>query len=566
MGSFIFNIHSIPKDNSVYMPKDNSVYNLLDTLKKGCYNVRKHLQEEEFMNMEQIAQLRALVSEETPDVQAFAKLSRRVRTETEGLPETERKARFLETLASELPTPVFAGERLLGSMRFWSNVHLQPSAFFNMGHIVVDYGSVLEIGLQKLAEKLDARNTEDSLFSARAVRALSKLILRYAKAANETAQEAAAICRRIASHAPETFHEALQLLWFIHLFLHAEGMSAAISFGRFDMYMYPYYRKDMEAGKLNREAAMDLLACLWLKTCEGDESQNLTLGGEGENELSCLCLEVSRWIQTKQPSLSARIGKHTSGEFMAEVIRLIKSGLGMPAIFNDPVVESALTQLGIPAEEAHDYAIVGCYEANPPQALGLTVAGAMQLHRGLLDWLPVAKHDDFDTFLQDYKDYFVRRYLETELPGFVKVWETVQARMVSPFESACISACVNSGLAAEHKGAKYTMFGINILGLGTLTDSLYAVKKLVFEGGMDYDTFVGQVLQNFPDLSLSEKCKSLPGKYGTDNPETNALAQTLSAHIARTVMQNRFDADIICYPRPFPIYRRYLFRRLPGHA
>jgi len=506
--------------------------------------------------MERIELLKARAADRTPDIEAFGRISEQTRRETLGMEEVLCKARFLTRLAGELPTPVNTAERILGSMRFWHNRSAGARSFGNLGHIVVDYGFVLRLGLGALQERILLRDTIDAAASAQSVKALSRLILRYADAADALAREtkteslahSAAVCRRIAEKPPCSFQEAVQLVWFIHLFLHAEGMAAAVSFGRLDMILYPYYAADLKKGTLTRAEAKELLACLWLKTCEGDESQNLILGGPGENELSLLCLEVTRELCVHQPSISVRIGEETSDAFMHEVAALIRAGLGMPAMFNDRVVCKALTALGIPGEEARDYSIVGCYEANPPQSLGLTVAGGMNLHEILLEWIPQGKCDDFDGCVESFKAFFTRRYQEKLLPEYKAHWTRIQDQCASPFESACIPACVESGLAAEHKGAKHTMFGVNILGLGTLTDSLYAIRKIVYEGGMDYDSFTEQVAAGFPDRSLSERCKKLPGKYGTDTPETNALARELSEHIARTVIRSRFDPDVIVYP------------------
>ncbi len=506
--------------------------------------------------MDRIAQLKARMADKTPDIEVFGRIAKQVRSETRGMEEVLCKAQFLTRLAEELPTPVNEYERILGSMRFWHNRSAEARSFHNLGHIVVDYAFVLKLGLNALRAEILRRDTVDAAASAQAVGALSRLIMRYADAAEDLASgtdeekltEAVKSCRHIAEKPPRSFLEAVQLVWFIHLFLHAEGMAAAVSFGRLDMTLYPYYAADIEKGALTREEAKEILACLWLKTCEGDESQNLILGGPGENELSVMCLEVTRELRVYQPSVSVRIGEETSERFMRETVALIQAGLGMPAIFNDRVVPRALMALGIPGEEARDYAIVGCYEANPPQALGLTVAGGMNLHEILLAWLPDGERSDFAGCVESFKAFFDRYYREQLLPKYEAGWKGIQDRCASPFESACIPACVESGTAAEHKGARYTMFGVNILGLGTLTDSLYAIRKIVYEGGMDYSAFAEQVLAGFPDRALSEKCKNLPGKYGTDHAETNALARELSEHIARRVMGSRFDPDVIVYP------------------
>jgi len=315
--------------------------------------------------------------------------------------------------------------------------------------------------------------------------------------------------------------------------------------------MYPFYQKDIEAGILDREQAKELLMCFWLKTCEGDESQNLTVGGDIENDLTMLCLEVTQELKVPQPSLSVRLCEETSQELWQKTIQLIKCKIGMPAIFNDTVVIKSLESVGITHEDAKNYGIVGCYEANPDgKAYGVTAAGGVIiLHNILLDFLNEEReYQDFSEFYKAFLNFFSQRYHTDILDEFRKNLAYIREKDASPFESACMRGCIDSGIAAERGGCTYTMFGINILGIGTLIDSLYTMKKLIFEQkACDYTEFIRQVKNNFPDRELAARCKSLPGKYGTDSTETNELAHDLSVFIANLINSEPVAKGVISY-------------------
>ncbi|MBQ7794637.1 MAG: hypothetical protein IJ366_09015 [Clostridia bacterium] len=502
-----------------------------------------------------ISYLKNAVCNTTDDIDAYGDLSQKEYACVGGKEEIYRKSHFLSCFAEKIPVVIDENELICGSMRFWRS----RAAYRNKGHIIVDYRMILHEGICGIKEKISKLDTVDAKAFDEAIDAFSVFIERYAKAAedlyklngNNDMKTVAENCYSILKQAPDTFHRALQLVWFVHLFLHAEGMAAAVSFGRFDDYMYPLYKKDIENGTLTYEKAKELLMCFWLKTCEGDESQNLTVGGDIENELTLLCLEVTQELTVQQPSISVRINDNTSETLWQKMIDLVKCKIGMPSIFNDNIVIKSLKNLGISDKDAKNYAIVGCYEANPDgNAYGCTAyGGAIFLHQILLEFLDENKaYTDYDEFYSAFKKYFWDKYNTDILEQFRKNWTNIYNNDVSPFESICMGGCLNSGLAAEHGGCDYTMFGINILGIGTLTDSIYVIKKLVFEQKQyGYSEFINQVKNNFPDRALAERCRNMQGKYGTDNTETNELAKDLSLFISGLVENGEIAAGVIPY-------------------
>lgn len=483
-----------------------------------------------------ISYLKTIPRKETCDIQAYRELAKEAYTDAPEKEEIFRKAHFLRSFAEKIPVVVDEQELLVGSMRFWR----AGVGGRNVGHIIVDYRMILREGIPGMQAKIAKLTTREAAAFAEAVDAFSVFVQRYAEEANARNMTAVAEnCRALTAHAPETFYQALQLIWFVHLFLHAEAMAPAVSFGRFDDYLYPFYKKDTETGILTSEQAKELLMCFWLKTCEGDESQNLTVGGNIENALTFLCLEVAKELKVQQPSMSVRISDQSSDLLWKKTIELVKCKIGMPAIFNDKTVIKSLENANVEKADAENYAIVGCYEANSDgNTFGTTAnAGSFRLHDVLLDFLdPDKNYRDFSDFYQSFKGFLAEKYNTDILQGFQKNWMHIRKNCVSPFQSACMADCLENGIPAEWGGCKYTMAGINILGIGTLIDSLYAVQKVVFETReYQYGDFVNQVKNNFPDKALALKCKNLPGKYGTDNPQTNAMAEELSELIADLV-------------------------------
>ena len=495
---------------------------------------------------ERMEYLKKMIGKETADISAYREISEKEYQGINGKEEIFRKSHFLRAFADKIPVIIDPQELIIGSMRFW-----KPH-YRNIGHIIVDYRMILREGIPGIRKKIKELSAKEAAAFSEAFEAFSVFIRRYAEAAEKYGMATVAKnCFFLTEDVPKSFHQALQLVWFVHLFLHAEGMAAAVSFGRFDDYMYPFYKNDIEAGVLTREKAKELLMCFWLKTCEGDESQNLTLGGNVENDLTFLCLEVTAELKVQQPSLSVRTNEETSDKLWDKMIELVKCKLGMPAIFNDRTVIKALEAVKVESSDAANYAIVGCYEANSEgNTYGTTAnAGKFYLHDVLLEFMnPDRNYICFEDFYEDFKEFFVDKYNRDILPQFREKWIDIRNDFVSPFQSACIGGCLESGIPAELGGCKYTMAGINVLGIGTLVDSLYAVKKIVFDYKMyPYGSFADQVKNNFPDKSLAQKCKDLKGKYGTDHPETNHLARELSCFISDLVNNGEIYEGVIPY-------------------
>jgi len=143
-------------------------------------------------------------------------------------------------------------------------------------------------------------------------------------------------------------------------------------------------------------------------------------------------------------------------------------------------------------------------------------------------------------------------YTNRLLPQFQASWDHMRETQASPFRSLCMPGCCESGLCAEEAGTRLNLFGVNTLGIGTLVDSLWAVKRLVYdERELSLPELQGQLAGDFPDKCLLNRCRNLPGKYGSDNPETNALAAEFAHHVADLVLDSRLEHNVRPYPALF---------------
>ena len=299
-----------------------------------------------------------------------------------------------------------------------------------VGHLAPDYARVLTRGLSAIAREAQERLTALDLTDPGAIRkrdfcqaavVVAEAAIRFAGRFAERAEQMAAaeacpdrraelskiarICRKVPAEPAETFHEALQAFWFVHLIIQIESNGHSISPGRFDQYMSAFYEADRTGGRLDRDGALELLDCLWVKFNEvmklRDKTasigfggyplfQNLIVGGQGvdgrdaTNELSYLCLDATRRTRLPQPSLSVRVHRETPRDFLRAASDLAREGLGLPAFFNDDAIVPVLQNMGVPLEEARGYAEVGCVEPQVPgKTNGYYPAGFLNLGKVL---------------------------------------------------------------------------------------------------------------------------------------------------------------------------------------
>ncbi len=507
---------------------------------------------------------------------------------TDGKPAILRRARALTEIAGNLPVEVQPGDMLVGHQTFNRPgfpaevaAELRSLGYAHTtGHIVHDYAALLRWGISGLRREVaraaaHAATPEQNVNLAgfdEALDAFQVYVERHAVAAGRLAASLQGAARKEWEHRtrdlhhltgfpPQTFTQALQMTWLAHTFLHAENPSVAISFGRIDQFLWPYLRCDVAEGNLTLEQAFDLVCAFLLKCCEGEESQNAVLGGVDSaghaavNPLSFLFLAAMRRMRTFQPSLVVRIHAGGDAAFLHAACELSAAGTGNPGFMNDAPVIEALIAAGVSPERARDWSVVGCYEAIPNgDCYPNTVLGRVHLVETLDVFLgsPAGQASPtFDRFLSGWLRH-VEWVLHTEtLPACQDAWNRFRDLAPSPFGSILMGGCIGRALPLEAGGANTSLVGINILGLGTVVDSLHVLRDVVFQRGeMSLPDLAAAVAADFPDEAVRARLRQVPGRYGTDTEATNALVRRVSSAVAEMVLAARLEADV----RPYPAF------------
>jgi formate C-acetyltransferase len=404
------------------------------------------------------------------------------------------------------------------------------------GHICPDTALWLQLGPQGLKEKAKeaakAHPENQELYEAMdlVLTGAQSFMKRYARLLEKTAAdnaqyrddllELADICDALTQRGASSFHEAVQSLWFLFVILHMESNCSSFSPGRMDQYLWPYYEKDIQEGKLTEQDALEILECLWLKFNQIVYLRNahsakyfagfpigfnIAIGGVDKdgndtyNDLSLLLLKAQYDLGLPQPNLSVRLNKNTSRELMQDAIAVVAKGSGMPQFFNDEAVIDAMHKdLGVSLEDARNYAIVGCVELtthgnnlgwsdaamfNLNKALELTLNHGKCLLTGEQIGPDLGGLETYKTY-EDLEDAFASMidfYIDEMMKAEVVVEKAHQDCLPTAFLSTVIDDCMEKGLDVTAGGAKYNLSGIQMIQVANLADSLAAVKEMVYD-------------------------------------------------------------------------------------
>ena len=423
------------------------------------------------------------------------------------------------------------------------NIFTPGNYFYNgVGHVTVKYGEVLAIGYKGIIDKAQAELDKCQVGDANYVTKshfLNAVILscqaaieyaeRYAELASQMAAECtdpvrkqellqiSENCSRVPANGATSFYEACQSFWFVQMLLQTESSGHSISPGRFDQYMYPFYKKDMETGLITREFAQELMDCIWVKlndlnkcrdagSAEGFAGyslfQNLIAGGqdaEGNdvtNDLSFMCIEASMHVHLPAPSLSVRVWNGTPDEFLIKAAALTRTGIGLPAYYNDEVIIPALMSRGVSLEDARGYNIIGCVEPQAPgktdgwhdaaffnmlRPLELTFSQGEEFGEQVgVRTKAISEMKTFDEFFDAYKaqmEYFISLMVNADN----SIDAAHAERCPLPYQSSMIDDCIGKGKSLQEGGAIYNFTGPQGFGIANASDGLLAVKKLVFD-------------------------------------------------------------------------------------
>ncbi len=387
----------------------------------------------------------------------------------------------------------------------------------------------------------------------------------------------AAICDRIAENAPQTFREAIQLVWMIHLISNIGG-GAAMSFGRFDQYLGPFYQRDLAAGLITREEAKELIAHLWLKTNEPKMRtvQSLTLSGitrsgrDGTNDLTYLCLDVVAEVREPYPNTCVRMHRESPAELWEKVLDTLLVGIGQPQIFNDDAMLPGLARAGFPLEDGRDYYPMGCVEVMLEGLQPTYQAAAGVVFAGLLETVfknggtntagepgcPTGELSSFTTFGAFLDAYLaqLRWRVTRSIQEAEECCRHAAGDRYDPFASIFVEDCLKKGRDVCQGGARYSAcFTINGTGFGTAIDSLAAIKTVVYDGKQYSLQQVKTMLEN--DFTGNEAARVLirsrTPAYGNDLDEADAIARRVYDVFTDTILNHRSPVGAIFLPQMF---------------
>ena len=464
--------------------------------------------------------------------------------------------------------------------------------FYNgVGHVNVNYEKVINCGYEAIIDEAkaelaklkrgqgdyaDRRNFLEAVIeSCEAVityaRRYSDLALSQAADCTDSDRKAelltiAEACDRVPAKPARTFHEACQSFWFVQQLMQMESSGHSISPGRFDQYMYPFFKADLDEGRTTYEAAQELLDCIWVKlndlnkvrdaaSAEGFAGyglfQNLIVGGQDEhgldatNDLSYMCMEAQLHVRLPQPSLSIRVWNGTPHSLLIKAAAVTREGMGVPAFYNDEVIIPSMMSRGYTLEDARGYCIIGCVEPsachktdgwhdaaffNMVRPLELVFSSGMdkgeQIGPKTMDVLEMTHFEQFFDAFKAQQEFFIEMMAQAD--NAVDAAHAVRCPL--PFESCMIDDCIANGRSVQEGGCHYNFTGPQGFGIANVADSLAVIRKLIFEDGV---------------ISMAEMKQALADNFGKGATNKRALELTTEAATLLDSEGKDLNADLI---------------------
>ncbi len=463
--------------------------------------------------------------------------------------------------------------------------YLERGFLENSDHYTPNYEHVLQVGIggllceidESLANHADGIDEQDYLLAMRTTLLAFQAKLRaYATLAHDLIgthgyddarlAQIAQNCTAVISAPPNSFAQGLQLVWMLHSSFVCEGRYA-MALGRMDQYLYSLYQADVQNGALTHADAVELLENTFAKICErrfylnGDDVVNICIGGVDTdcrcavNDLTYCILEAVHNLNFPGPNLSARVTSDCPDRFLDECLKVIGTGLGYPALMNDEVNMAALRRYGYDEADVRNYSMVGCIEnfitgKQPPWSDGrfdtprfleyvLLDGNGFDTARHGIKTVPLCEITSMEIFMQqlelqlkngvkEYVDLFYRRNIVKE-----------PKQSATPFLSCFCYDCIERGKDINMGGTRYpSVHGAALMGVGTMSDSLAAIEKVVF---VDHDATLEEIATamraNFEGFEpLRQKLIAAP-KYGNNDEFVDRYAVWFTSFLA-----DQFDA------------------------
>lgn len=426
----------------------------------------------------------------------------------------------------------------------------------------------------------------------RAMKIAAEALIQYAKRYAEKAKELlkkekdskrrkelkkiAEVCMHVPAQAPRDFWEALQYYWFIHLGVITElNPWDAFNPGRLDQHLYPFYKKGLEDGSLTKEKARELLQLFWIKfnnhpappkvgvTAEESNTYNdfalINTGGvkadgsDGVNELSCLILDVMEEMQLPQPSSMVQISKKTPDDFLKRALRIIRIGFGQPSVFNTDVIIQELLRQGKAIEDARNGGASGCVEVgafgkecyiltgyfNLVKVLEIALNNGVDPRTGCKIGLETGDPTKFKSFSEIFNAFErqLKHFIDIKIRGNNIIERLYAEYLPAPFLSLLICDCIKKGKDYNDGGARYNTNYIQGVGLGTITDSLAAIKYRVFdEKQITLKELLQALKADFKGYEiLRQTLLNKTPKYGNDDEYADQIMKSVFEAFYRAV-------------------------------
>lgn len=365
-------------------------------------------------------------------------------------------------------------------------------------------------------------------------------------------------CDVVPEHAPKTFHQAIQMYWFVHVGITTElNTWDAFSPGRLDQHLNPFYEKDVEEGRLTREGAQELLECMWVKfnnqpappkvgitlkeSGTYTDFVNINTGGirpdgqDGVNEVSYIILDVMDEMKLVQPSSNVQISRKTPQKFLKRACEISRKGWGQPAFYNTEAIIQELLNAGKTIEDARLGGTSGCVETgcfgkeayvltgymNLPKILELTLNNGFDKYTGKQVGIETGDPRDFKTYEELFEAYKKQLHymVDVKVRGNAIIERICAEHMPCPLMSSIVDDCIAKGKDYQRGGARYNTRYIQGVGIGTITDSLAAIKYNVYDNEkFSMDTLLKAMEANFEGYEAElNMVKNKTPKYGNDD-------------------------------------------------
>ena len=458
-------------------------------------------------------------------------------------------------------------------------------------HLAVNYERLLAEGLKGYEERTkafkdaldftDPESVDKNEFYKAVlivIEAVHHFALRYSRLAEELAgkekdpkrkaelEEMSRICSKVPYEPASSFKEAVQSVWFIQLILQIESNGHSLSYGRFDQYMYPYYKKEIQDGTMTEEEAGEILTCLWIKTLTINKIrsqahtlssagspmyQNVTIGGQtpdkkdAVNELSFAVLKSVAQTRLTQPNLTVRYHQNINKQFFDECIEVMKLGFGMPALNNDEIIIPSFINWGVKEEDAYNYRAIGCVETAVPGKWGYRCTGMSYINFPRVLLCAMNNGVDLSSGKRFTKGYGYFKDMDSyedllaawdktvrEMTRYSVIVENVidkasERDVPDILCSALTDDCIGRGKTIKEGGAVYDFISGLQVGIANMADSLAAIKQLVYEEKkITKEQLWNAILDDFQspeNQKIQEMLVNDVPKYGNDNDDVDLL-------------------------------------------